>query len=91
MPCAHDHHCSLAALLPDQARCRLEETIRGLTAQLKVLGERQILPGDLFLEPTGGRLAGTANEALRNKVTDLARELGRKAPLFGRIVFRWRG
>src|SRR5437879_8439864 len=57
---------------------RLDETIRELTDELEVLREGQILPQDSF--PSRLELARRTADKVRNKVTDLARELGREVP-----------
>src|SRR5205823_3647222 len=57
---------------------QLDETIRELVAELQSLREGQLLPGDSF--PSRFELARRTADEVRNKVSDLARELGREVP-----------
>ncbi len=65
---------------------RLDETIAELKAELEVLRDVQILSGDSF--PSRLELARRTADEVRNKVTDLARELGRQIPVWSdRVSF----
>jgi len=57
---------------------RLDETVRELSAELEALRESQVAPGDSFTNrlETARHTAGE----VRNKVSELARELGREVP-----------